>query len=85
MARTKSIPLRREPSSEYTSKSTTTGTPSKSPRNLSSDVSPVPNGSTNGKVNGHLRAGIDIPAVKEAGIPQLVMAVGGIYASLYVG
>jgi UDP-galactose transporter B1 len=81
MARTKqATPLRREPSSEYTSKADGYGTPSRSARNLDRD--------TNGTSNGSEILGSDtvrpiIPETKkDAGIVQLLFAVGGIYGSL---
>src|SRR3978361_1506750 len=81
MARTKqATPLRRDPSSEYFTRDTT-GTPSRSPGSWDSDKS---NGSANGHTNGSVVKG-SAPAVqKEAGAMQLLVAVGGIYASLYV-
>lgn len=79
MARTKqATPLRREPSSEYTSKADGYGTPSRSARNLDKE--------TNGLLapkesNGDAVRPI-IPEKKDAGILQLLFAAGGIYGSL---
>lgn len=79
MARTKqATPLRRDPSSEYFSRDTT-GTPSRSPAAWENEKS---NGEANGRANGS-EARKPATARKEAGAMQLLMAVGGIYASLY--
>lgn len=81
MARTKqATPLRREPSSEYTSKADGYGSPSRSARNLDRD--------TNATFTGKEMMASDtvrpiIPETKkDAGILQLLFAVGGIYGSL---
>jgi hypothetical protein len=78
MARSKGTPLRRQESSEYTS---------------SADRTPRTEG-LNGRANGHSREALLVKEEKEvkkseivvqktqAGIPQLIMAVLGIYASL---
>jgi UDP-galactose transporter B1 len=83
MARVKqATPLRRETSSEYFSKADTPGTPTRSPRNLdrgtTSGASPTANANTE-STTGEIVA---LAARKEAGLPQLIMAVAGIYASL---
>lgn len=76
MARTKNAtPLRREPSSEYTS-----GTPSRN-RNLGTGVG------VNGDLSEKVEKFLDtvVPVVKkDAGALQFLIAVGGIYGSLYV-
>ncbi|CZT03650.1 related to HUT1-weak similarity to human UDP-galactose transporter related isozyme 1 [Rhynchosporium agropyri] len=80
MARSKqATPLRREPSSDYTSK--VDGTPSRSARNSEKRM--------NGNENGTLLHGStaekmledNVPGVKEAGALQFLIAVGGIYGS----
>jgi hypothetical protein len=79
MARTKqATPLRRDPSSEYFSRDLT-GTPSRSPAAWENEKS---NGEANGHANGSV-AEKPATARKEAGAMQLLVAVGGIYASLY--
>lgn len=80
MARTKqATPLRRDPSSEYISKSDKTGTPSRNSRGLGNSKS---NGSTNGNlVEKVFEEIVPIPR-KEAGPLQLILAAGGIYGSL---
>ncbi|PQE16059.1 UAA transporter protein [Rutstroemia sp. NJR-2017a WRK4] len=82
MARTKqATPLRRNPSSEYTSKAEAYGTSSRNPRNLDKEA----NGNAPAQ-NGHaLGLKSDAPVKekvqKEAGALQFVIAVGGIYGS----
>ncbi|CZS93537.1 hypothetical protein WAI453_001065 [Rhynchosporium graminicola] len=80
MARSKqATPLRREPSSDYTSK--VDGTPSRSARNSEKRM--------NGNENETLLHGStaekmledNVPGVKEAGALQFLIAVGGIYGS----
>lgn len=77
MARTKqATPIRREPSSEYISKS------DRSPKRMvatPAEASP--------KANGNARAVAVAPAspsTKDAGVVTLIIDVAGIYASLYV-
>lgn len=86
MARQKqATPLRREVSSEYTSKADRSATPSKRSRNLDreSEVAVMPlkmNEHANGKI------AVSAPAAaqkKQAGLLELVIGVSGIYASLY--
>ncbi|PBP26596.1 UAA transporter [Diplocarpon rosae] len=75
MGRTKQpTPLRREPSSEYTSMTEGNGTPSRSMRKLDKEV--------NGNVAAaeHILESV-VPGVKEAGALQFLIAVGGIYGS----
>ena len=76
MARSKqATPLRREPSSEYTSK--IDGTPSRSARSVDKHM----NG--NGAMNAAEKVLESVvPGVKEAGALQFLIAVGGIYGSL---
>lgn len=72
MARQKqATPLRREPSSEYTSKANAPGTPSQSPRNLDNET-----------MNSHVAS--NGPKVKETGALQFLVAVGGIYGSFLI-
>jgi len=86
MARQKqATPLRREVSSEYTSKADRSGTPSKRSRNLDREgevvVTPL---KTSGHANG--KVSVSAPAAaqkKQAGLLELVIGVSGIYASLY--
>lgn len=83
MARTKqATPLRREPSSEYTSKADGYGTPSRSARNLDRDNKSV--FATKEDANGDVVRPIIPETKKDAGIIQLLFAAGGIYGSLYV-
>lgn len=81
MARTKQAePLRRNPSSEYTSKADANGTKSLSSRNLDKKINgdaPVQNGVVKG--NAPLK---EKAQQKEAGALQLIFAVAGIYGSL---
>ncbi|KAE8451225.1 hypothetical protein EG329_004389 [Mollisiaceae sp. DMI_Dod_QoI] len=80
MARTKqATPLRREPSSEYTSKADGYGSPSRSARNLDKET----NGSLVAKTrtNGDVVRPIVPEVKKDAGILQLLLAAGGIYGS----
>lgn len=80
MARTKqATPLRREPSSEYTSKAEN-GTPSRSAKNSDKQLIDG-NGATLGGAAEHLLEDV-VPGVKEAGALQFLIAVGGIYGSL---
>jgi hypothetical protein len=76
MARTKqATPIRREPSSEYISKS------DRSPKRMvatPTEVSPKANGKAAGG------AVAPAPSTKEAGVVTLIIDVAGIYASLYV-
>lgn len=77
MARQKSTPLRREVSSEYTSKADRT------PRHLDrGDDTMAKNVTLNGHANGKVVARDGSAEKKQAGLPQLIIAVGGIYASL---
>ncbi|KAJ8065575.1 hypothetical protein OCU04_006254 [Sclerotinia nivalis] len=79
MARTKQAePLRRKPSSEYTSKSDATGSKSLSARNLNKEM----NGNAPAQ-NGVVKSDAPLKAKtqKEAGALQLVFAVAGIYGS----
>lgn len=69
MARQKATPLRREPSSEYTA-----GTP-RNQEKINGDVI------TNGHANESPVTNALVP--KEAGALQFLIAVGGIYGSLY--
>jgi solute carrier family 35 (UDP-galactose transporter), member B1 len=79
MARSKqATPLRREVSSEYTSKADRT--PRKADKDTESTHKSIV---TNGHANGKAAAGNAPYEQKQAGIPQLIIAVGGIYASLY--
>jgi UDP-galactose transporter B1 len=74
MARSKPTPIRRETSSEYISKY------DRIPRNRE-----VAETATNGETNAAPVAAKQDPGdKKEAGVVQLVIAVAGIYASLYV-
>lgn len=70
-------PLRREVSSEYTSAADRT------PRHLArgSDILGK-NVTLNGHANGKAVSGATLVERKQAGLPQLIVAVGGIYASL---
>ncbi len=78
MARTKqATPLRRNPSSEYTSKADQNGTPNRVSRNLNKELNV--NGHTNGQV---LEIFAPKANQKGAGALQLLIAVGGIYGSL---
>lgn len=80
MARTKQAePLRRNPSSEYTSKADATGTRSLSARNLDKEM----NGNALAQ-NGVIKSDAPLKekAQKEAGALQLIFAVAGIYGSL---
>jgi len=78
MARSKqATPLRREPSSEYTSK--IDGTPSRSARSVDKHMNG--NGAMNGSAAEKVLESV-VPGVKEAGALQFLIAVGGIYGSL---
>jgi solute carrier family 35 (UDP-galactose transporter), member B1 len=80
MARTKqATPLRRDPSSEYFSRDVT-GTPSRSPGTWEKEKS---NGEINGHVNGSAAKTPTPTTRKEAGALQFLVAVTGIYGSLY--
>ncbi|KAH8815826.1 UAA transporter family-domain-containing protein [Xylogone sp. PMI_703] len=85
MARTKQdTPIRREPSSEYTSKADATGTPGRAVRNLNREFSngnAQRNGDTNSSANSKLIKAIEQQLPKQAGALQLLFAVGGIYGS----
>lgn len=83
MARTKqATPLRRDPSSEYV-KGDSYGTPSRSPRNMNMDKETEKSLSqTNGKTNGTAVAPAHIET-EGPGVLQFLIAVGGIYGSLY--
>jgi UDP-galactose transporter B1 len=73
MARIKqATPLRRDPSSEFISRE------DRSPRSIEKS-----NG-TNGNANGSVLKALDPKKPNEAGVVQLLLAVGGIYGSLYV-
>ncbi|KAL2074380.1 hypothetical protein VTL71DRAFT_8158 [Oculimacula yallundae] len=79
MARSKqATPLRREPSSEYTSK--VDGTPSRSARNSEKLINANGNGALHGTEVEKLLED-NVPGVKEAGALQFLIAVGGIYGS----
>jgi solute carrier family 35 (UDP-galactose transporter), member B1 len=83
MARTKqATPLRREPSSEYTSKADQNGTPTRISRNMDKEA----NGTRRrGSVSLTAESVIEAlapEARKEAGALQFLVAVGGIYGSL---
>lgn len=72
MARIKqATPLRRDPSSEFISRE------DRNPRSVEKS-----NG-TNGHMNGSVLKALDPKQSKEAGLVQLLFAVGGIYGSLY--
>jgi UDP-galactose transporter B1 len=83
MARTKqATPLRREPSSEYTSKADQNGTPTRSSRNLDKETDRT---GRRGSVSLAAESVIEAlapEAKKEAGALQFLVAVGGIYGSL---
>lgn len=77
MARTKQAkPVERQPSSEYVTRQTST------PSKMRDEMTPQPNG-VDSKI-----ATVPVPAPamakKDAGVAQLVIAVAGIYGSLYV-
>lgn len=75
MARTKPTPVRRQSSSEFFSRDTTSPTKRVS-RNLDKEIE---------KTNGQVEKVVDALApAKHAGVKELVFCVGGIYASLYV-
>jgi UDP-galactose transporter B1 len=83
MARTKqATPLRREPSSEYTSKADQNGAPTRSLRNMDKEI----NGNgRRGSISLTAESVIEAlapEAKKEAGALQFLVAVGGIYGSL---
>jgi len=70
-------PLRREVSSEYTSAADRT------PRHLARGSNEVgKNVTLNGHASGKTISGAFSVEKKQAGLPQLIVAVGGIYASL---
>lgn len=77
MARTKqATPIRREPSSEYISKS------DRSPKRMvatPADASPTANGNANSAAVAPAP-----PSTKDAGVVTLIIDVAGIYASLFV-
>jgi UDP-galactose transporter B1 len=83
MARTKqATPLRREPSSEYTSKADQNGTQTRSSRNLDKETDGT---GRRGSVSLAAESVIEAlapEAKKEAGALQFLVAVGGIYGSL---
>lgn len=82
MARTKqATPLRREPSSEYTSKADGYGTPSRSARNLDREINGFATKEA-GLLDGDVVRPIIPEAKKDAGLLQLLFAAGGIYGSL---
>lgn len=82
MARVKqATPLRREISSEYFSKADTPGTPTRSPRNMDRETA-MATSPTIMNVEKEAEEIVAFAARKEAGLPQLIMAVAGIYASL---
>ncbi|RYP64062.1 hypothetical protein DL769_006784 [Monosporascus sp. CRB-8-3] len=70
MARTKSQPVQRQPSSEYVTRRFPT--PVKAEDGMAREANGAPNGPYTSP---------PAPAKKEAGIPQLVVAVAGIYVS----
>lgn len=83
MARTKqATPLRRDPSSEYFSKSDM-GTPSRSPRNLNNELNGTATGGDDLKESLVKSFVPEVEMKKEAGALQFLIAVGGIYGSLY--
>lgn len=82
MARQKSTPLRREVSSEYTQRADTLATPSRSSRNLSRETVLANEKTGHGHIHGEGQSIVLLPTTKDAGLPQLIIAVGGIYASL---
>lgn len=70
-------PLRREISSEYTSAADRT------PQHLAKGSREREKEITgNGHANGKAVLGTSLAEQKQAGLPQLIVAVGGIYASL---
>jgi UDP-galactose transporter B1 len=70
-------PLRREVSSEYTSAADRT------PRHLARGSDEMgKNVTLNGHTNGMAVSGATLVENKQAGLPQLIVAMGGIYASL---
>jgi hypothetical protein len=70
-------PLRREVSSEYTSAADRT------PRHLARGTDEMgKNVTLNGHANGKAISGAALAEKKQAGLPQLIVAVGGIYVSL---
>lgn len=75
MARQKTTPLRREPSSEYTA-----GTPKSSKFQEEMEINGSSNGFTNRKQDSSVLKALSVP--KEAGALQFLIAVGGIYGSL---
>lgn len=80
MARTKqATPLRREPSSEYTSKADRNGTPSRSSRNFDKALDGI--AVDHADAEEVLRSMVP-ESRKEAGAFQFLIAVGGIYGSL---
>lgn len=83
MARTKqATPLRRELSSEYTSKNDRT--PRSREVSAAHDLSEKLNGVANGRVSARSGSASSVAAIakKEAGIVTLIIDVAGIYASL---
>jgi UDP-galactose transporter B1 len=78
MGRTKqATPLRREVSSEYTSKADRT------PRRVDRDSeTTVKSNIANGHADGKATPGSVTKEKKQPGLPQLIVAIGGIYASL---
>lgn len=87
MARTKQAALRRDPSSEYTSKPDAKGAKNISARNLDREMNgnePAQNGEAHVVMNGVVKSNAPLKekAQEEAGAWQLIFAVGGIYGSL---
>lgn len=70
-------PLRRAVSSEYTSAADRT------PRHVAQGSDEIGKNTTvNGHANGKVFSGAALAEKKQAGLAQLIVAVGGIYASL---
>lgn len=78
MARTKSKPIERQPSSEYT-----TGQP-RTPFKANEDSMAAQQSNGAAAPDGLYNKAVSVLEKKEAGLPQLVIAVAGIYASLCV-
>ncbi|KAM3070257.1 UDP-galactose transporter [Clarireedia jacksonii] len=82
MARTKqATPLRRNPSSEYTSKADAYGTPSGNARNLDKGTNGNAPGQNGNALGLKSNAPVKEKVQKEAGALQFLIAVGGIYGS----
>jgi UDP-galactose transporter B1 len=83
MARTKqATPLRREPSSEYTSKADQNGTSTRSSRNLDKETDGTGRRGSVSLAAVSVIEALAPEAKKEAGALQFLVAVGGIYGSL---